>query len=152
MFLIVETQLNIAFVILTASRYAQNPSHQHTEVVKTILKYMKGSKHCRITYDSQEKLLIKGYSDSVWAGDLASQKSTSGFIFMLNGSPVSWYLNRQSTVALSSTKVEYIALTLAAKKITQIRLLLIELAFLQSNQQYAFIKISKRNTSVCQIQ
>ncbi len=70
---------------------------------------------------------------------------------MLNGGPVSWCSKRQLTVALSSTKAEYIALTLAAKEATWIRLLLTELGLLQLDQQHALIKVSERNTSVLQI-
>ena len=89
MFSMVETRPDIAFATSVASRYTKNPSHQHIEAVKTILRYMKGSKQRGITYGGQEKLLVEGYSDSDWAEDLESRKSTSGFIFMLNGGPVS---------------------------------------------------------------
>ena len=65
-----------------------------------------------------KKFLIEGYSDSDWAGDRESRKSRSGFIFVLNGGPVSWCSKRQPTVALSSTEAEYIALTLAVKEAT----------------------------------
>lgn len=47
---------------------------------------------------------------------------------------------------LSSTKAEYIALTLAAKKATWLRLLFTELDLLQPDKQYALIKISEQNT------
>lgn len=60
---------------------------------------------------------------------------------MLNGRPVSCCSKRQSTVALSSTEAEYIALTLAAKEATWLRLLLTELGLLVLEQ--AQIKISK---------
>ncbi len=150
-FSMVETRPDIAFATSITSRYAKNPSHQHTEAVKTILRYMKGSKHRGITYGGQEKLLVEGYSDSDWAGDLKSRKSTSGFIFMLNSGPVSWCSKRQPTVALSSTEAEYIALTLAAKEATWIRLLLTELGLLQHDKEHALIKVSERNTSVHQI-
>lgn len=151
MFSIVEMRPDIAFATSVASCYAKNPGHQHTEAVKTILMYMKGSRQRGITYGAQEKLLVEGYSDSDWAGDFESRKSTSGFIFMLNGGPVSWCSERQSTVALYSTEVEYIALTLAAKEATWLRLLLTELGLLQPDQQHALIKVSERNTSVSQI-
>lgn len=44
-FSMVETRPNIAFVTSLVSRFVKNPSHQHTEAVKTILKYLKRSKH-----------------------------------------------------------------------------------------------------------
>lgn len=65
-----------------------------------------------------DNLTIEGYFDFDWAGDKSSRRSTSGFIFMLNGGPVSWCSKRQATVALSSTEAEYIALTMAAKEAT----------------------------------
>lgn len=125
----------------------KNPSHIHTEAVKTILKYLKGTKDRGIVY-GQGTLTIEGYSDSDWAGDKGSRKSTSGYIFMLNGGPVSWCSKRQATVALSSTEAEYIALTLAAKEATWLRLLLTELGLLKAEDQHAKINVSKGNSSI----
>lgn len=133
-FSMVETRPDIAFATSVASRFAKNPSHQHTEAVKTILRYMKGSRQQGITYSDQEKLLIEGYFNSDWTGDLEARKSTSGFSFMLNDGPVSWCFKTQPTVALSSTEAEYIALTLAAKEDTWLRLLLTKLGLLQPDQ------------------
>lgn len=116
MFSMVETWPDIAFATAVASRYAKNPNHQHTEAVKTILRYIKESKQRGITYGGQEKLLVKGYLDSDWAGNVESRKSISRFIFMLNGGPVSWCSKKQPMIALSSIEAEYITLTLAAKK------------------------------------
>ena len=147
MFSMVETRPEIAFAIPVASRYAKNPSHLHIEAVKTILKYLKGSKNQGIVYGGGT-LDIKGYSDSDWARDKESRKSTSGYIFMLNGGPVSWCSKRQATVALSSFEAEYIALTLAAKEATWLRLLLIELGLLEANDQHAEINVRHENTGV----
>lgn len=118
MFSMVETRLDIAFAMSVVSRFAKNPSRQHIEAVKTVMQYLKATKTMGIIYGGEEgrDLIIKGYSDSNWAGDHVTKKSTSGFIFMLNGCPVSWCSKRQATVALLSTKVEYVALTLAVKE------------------------------------
>lgn len=78
-------------------------------------------------YGGSDELKIEGYLDLNWAGDKESRKFTSGFIFMFNEGPVSWCSKRQTTVALFSTKAEYIALTLADKEATWLRLLLTEL-------------------------
>ncbi len=119
MFSMVETRPDIAFATSVVSRFAKNPSRQHTEAVKTIMRYLKATRNLGITYGGEEgDLIIKGFSDSDWASDHASRKSTSGFVFMLNGGPVSWYSKRQATVALSSREAEYVALILAAKEAT----------------------------------
>lgn len=114
MFSMIETRPDIAFSTAVSSRFLKNPSHQHMEAAKTILNYLKGSKLRGMTYGGGEELMIQSYSDTDWAGDKESRKSTFGYIFMLNGGPVSWCSKRQSTVALSSTEAECIALTLAA--------------------------------------
>ncbi len=60
---------------------------------------------------------------------------------MLNGEPVSGCSKRQATVALSSTESEYVALTLAAKEATWMRLLLTEVGLLDEKSQYVGIKV-----------
>ncbi len=152
MFSMVETRPDIAFATSVVARFAKNPGHQHIEAAKTVLRYLKGLRERGITFGGQDKLLVEGYSDFDWAGDKEDQKSTSGFIFMLNGRSVSWRSKKQATVALLSTEAEYIALTLAAKKATWLRLLLTELGLLQPDKQHALIKVLEQNKSTQAIQ
>lgn len=65
---------------------------------------------------------------------------------------MSWCSKKQRTVALSSTEAEYIALALAAKEATWLRLLLTELGLLQPDQQNALIEVSEQNLSAHAIQ
>lgn len=90
-------------------------------------------------------LKLIGYSDSDWAGDHADRKSTSGFIFMLNGGLISYASKKQAVVALSSTEAEYVALSLAAREATLLRLLLTGLGLLTPNDQFAKIHIDENN-------
>ena len=59
---------------------------------------------------------IRGFVDANWAGDLDKKISTSGYVFNLFGGAVSWMSKKQSVVALSTTKVEYVAATHASKE------------------------------------
>jgi hypothetical protein len=43
-------------------------------------------------------------------------RSTTGWVFTLAGSPISWSLNRQKAVASSSTEAEYVAASDASKE------------------------------------
>lgn len=52
-FSMIETRPNIALAILVVSRFAKNPSHLYTKVVKTIFQYLKGSKDRDIIYGGQ---------------------------------------------------------------------------------------------------
>lgn len=138
MFSMVDTLPDIAFATSVASNFVKNPSHLHSEAVKTIPKYFKGSKDGGIVF-GWGALIIEGCSDSDWAGDKESRILTAGYIFMLNGGPVSRCSKRQRTVALSSTEAEYIVPTLAAKEATWLRLLLTELRLLEPDDQHAEI-------------
>lgn len=89
MFFIIKTRPDIIFLILVISRFAKNLSRQYNKAVKTIFQFLKGSKNRDITYKEQNKLFFKKYSDSNWANNKESQKLTLGYIFILNGKPVS---------------------------------------------------------------
>ena len=49
-----------------------------------------------------------GYSDSDLGGDVDSRKSTSGTLFLLGSSPVTWQSQKQQIVAVSSCESEYV--------------------------------------------
>ncbi|UYV77760.1 hypothetical protein LAZ67_15002179 [Cordylochernes scorpioides] len=75
-----------------------------------------------ILFTGQDQLV--GYSDSDFARDVDSRKSTTGYAFMMNGGTVSWASQRQPIIALSTTESEYIAACSAAKELIWIRRLL----------------------------
>lgn len=52
---------------------------------------------------------MEGWVDSDFAGDKATRKSTTGFVFTLNGAALSWRSRMQRLVATSTTAAEYIA-------------------------------------------
>jgi hypothetical protein len=53
-------------------------------------------------------LTLTGFTDSDYAGDVDSRKSTSRVFFFLCGSLVSSQSNRQSVVAQSSCEAEHV--------------------------------------------
>ena len=54
--------------------------------------------------------------DSDYAGDLDDRRSTTRYVFTLGGGPICWKSSVQSTVALSTTEAEYMAVAEAAKE------------------------------------
>ena len=66
------------------------------------------------------------YSDADWAGDRDDRKSTTGNVLMLAGGSVSWLSKKQTSVALSTTGAEYIALSQCAQEIMWVRRMLAE--------------------------
>jgi hypothetical protein len=58
---------------------------------------------------ASSSLSLYGYSDADYAGCRTERKSTFGTCQFLRSSLVSWFSHKQSTVAQSTTEVEYVA-------------------------------------------
>lgn len=119
LFLSSVSRPDIAYAVNVVSRYVNDPGPSHVVAVKRILRYLINSKDMCIVYKGNGELV--GYSDSDFAGDLDTRKSNTGYIFLMNGGPVTWSSRRQSTVALSTTESEYMAASEAAKEILWLR-------------------------------
>ena len=63
----------------------------------------------------------------IGGGDIATRRSTTGYLFLFRGTPISWSSKLQKTVALSSCEAEYMALKEAIKEQQYIRAILGEL-------------------------
>ena len=127
MHLTTATRPDIAYAVGYVSRFMENPQEDHWIAVKRIFRYLQGTKTHGICYKTSDKINFRGYSDADWAGDLADRKSTSGYVFMLQGAPVSWGSKKQSSVSLSTSEAEYIALSLAIQEGKWIHRLLCEI-------------------------
>ncbi|MDF3680994.1 Ty1/Copia family ribonuclease HI, partial [Enterobacter hormaechei] len=75
---------------------------------------MKGTKGFGILYTEINDFKLVGYTDSDWAGSLDDRKSTSGYMFHMGSSAISWASKKQPIVAQSTAKAEYIAANAAA--------------------------------------
>lgn len=125
MYAMVATRPDIAYGVGVLSRYIKDPNAQHWIAAKRILRYLQGTKHIGLTYGSGSNQVV-GYCDADYAADIDQRKSTTGYVFLLNGGVVSWSSKLQQTVALSTTEAEYMALAHAAKEAIWLRLLLSE--------------------------
>ena len=123
-----HTRLNLLFSVGIPSRYMENPSQEHYNGVKRVLRYIKGTEDCGLFCKKGDlKGELIGYSDSDFAGDCNDRKSTSGHIFFFGGMAVSWSSQKQSIVALSSCEAEYVAATTATCQAMWINRLIREL-------------------------
>lgn len=59
-----------------------------------------------------------------WAGDVDTRRSTSGYVFQIGSSTVSWSSRKQATVAKSYTEAEYVALSSATQEAVWLRRLM----------------------------
>ena len=106
-----STRPDIMYAMSLISRYMENPSEVHLLAAKRIFRYLKGTTDFGITYKTTGKSRLIGFSDSDYVGDLDDRKSTSGSVLMISSGVVSWSLNKQQIVALSTTEAEFVATT-----------------------------------------
>ncbi|KAL0285353.1 UNVERIFIED_CONTAM: Retrovirus-related Pol polyprotein from transposon TNT 1-94 [Sesamum radiatum] len=109
------TRPDVAFALSVTSRYQACAGEAHWTAVKTILKYLRRTKDMFLIYGGGE-LILEGYSDASFQSDEDDAKSQSGFVFKLNGGVVAWKSFKQDTTADSTTEIEYIAASEAAKE------------------------------------
>ena len=136
MYAMIETRPDMAFEIGHLASFAQNPGEQHWTALKHLIKYVRGTLDYSITYGGvpQSDAGLYGYTDANWAACKVTRRSTGGYVFMLNGGPISWTSRRQSLVAQSTLEAEYIALAQACREATWLRKLLGELGLFEPNQ------------------
>ena len=103
------TRPDLTFAVGLASRFMENPTEAHFQVVKRILRYVRSTVEFGVMYKRGGDNELEVYTDSDYAGDLDDRRSTSGFVFLIAGGAVSWSSKKQPIVALSTTEAEYIA-------------------------------------------
>lgn len=143
------TRPDITFAVNYLCRSMSNPTQSHLTAAKHILRYLKGSINFGIKYHANRNapLILEGYCDANFANELSDRKSTSGYVFLINGSPVTWKSQKQSTVATSTTEAEYIALYSGTKEAIWLRRFLNELLIPQNQPT----KINEDNASCIKI-
>lgn len=125
LFLCSVSRPDICFAVNVLSRYVNNPSQQHVNAIKRVIRYLIDTKDYFIKYGESNDLI--GYSDSDFASDVDTRKSTTGYIFQMNGGPITWCSQKQKTIALSTTEAEFVAACESAKEILWLKQLLSEL-------------------------
>ena len=107
---------DITAAVALLSKYSSNPGKEHWMGVKRIFRF-KGTLKYGLKFSANNKEgILHGYSDADWTGDIDTCRSTSGYVFKVTNTTVSWCSKRQASVAKSTTEAEYISLSLAAQE------------------------------------
>lgn len=123
------TRPDITFAVNRLSAFMSSPTDVHWKAAQRVLIYARDTSQFSITLGGHN-LELSGHSDSDWAEQREDRRSTTGFIFYLGNSPVSWKSRRQPTIALSSTEAEYMAITDASREAIWWRAIMNELEFI----------------------
>jgi len=120
MYFAIGSRPDISYTIGMLSKFSINSSALHLAAVKRLLRYIKGTMHLGLYYRSGCTRDIEGFCNSDFAGDSQDSKSTSGYGFTLAGGSISFKSKKQSLVAVSSTKSEYIGYLEASRELEAI--------------------------------
>ena len=124
MYLMICTRPDLAYTLSRLSKFSSRPGTKHAVAIKRVFRYLVGTQDLGISFtvpDPSVKPQLYGYSDSDFAADLNNRRSTSGFVFLLNGGPISWKSKQQSLVTSSTHDAEYVGLANASYEITWLR-------------------------------
>lgn len=118
MYAMIETRLDTAYGVSLVSRFMSKPFKKHWNVVKWLLRNLKGSMNKGLVYSSNTKGIsyIEGFCDSDYTADLNKRRSLTGYVFTIGGNLVSLKSILYHIIALSTTEAEYVTLTKAIKE------------------------------------
>ncbi|KAM1936629.1 hypothetical protein ACFX15_013875 [Malus domestica] len=122
------TRSDLAFAVNQICQFMDAPREQHLQAAKCVLRFLKGSISHGLWF-TKGPITLSAYSDADWAGYPFDRRSTSGYCVFLGPNLISWSAKKQSTVARSSTEVEYRSLAHTAAEITWVCKILKDLHF-----------------------
>ncbi|GJQ93314.1 putative ribonuclease H-like domain-containing protein [Tanacetum coccineum] len=100
---------DIMFVVCVCARHQVTPKECHLHAVKRIFRYLKGQPLLGLWYPKESPFDLVAYSDSDYDGDNQDRKSTTRGCQFLGRRLISWQCKKQTIVATSTTKAEYVA-------------------------------------------
>ena len=100
---------DILFSVCMCARFQSNPKKSHIIAAKRIIRYLKGTSNLGLWYSKDSSLNLIGYSDANYGGYKIDRKSKSGTCQFLGSNLISWHSKKQSSIALSTAAIEYVA-------------------------------------------
>nr|GFC64669.1 putative ribonuclease H-like domain-containing protein [Tanacetum cinerariifolium] len=97
------------------------PKECHLHAVKRIFRYLKGHPKLGLWYPKDSPFDLVAYSDSDYGGATQDHKSTSGGCQFLDIRLISWQCKKQTIVATSTTKAEYVAAASCCRQVLWIQ-------------------------------
>ena len=117
---------DITFIVIKLSRFIKDARWLHWKAAIKVLMYLSTTKNLGILYKSGDMNLI-AFSDSDFASDVDTRKSTSGNVFTLGGAAISWQSKLQNCVAVSTAEAEFVAAALAVRNLIWLKNFIFEI-------------------------
>jgi hypothetical protein len=116
MYVMLTTHPDLSAAVNFFSHFQTNATDTQGFGLKRVLRYVQGTTDLDLFYDKGYDVALTRYADSDWAGD-TDRRSTTGYLFEVYGPTVSWVTKLQSTVPLSYTEAEYVAIASTAAEL-----------------------------------
>nr|GFB58974.1 hypothetical protein [Tanacetum cinerariifolium] len=100
---------DIMFAICTCARHQVTPKECHLHAVKRIFRYLKGHPKLGLWYPKASPFDLVAFSDSDYGRASQDRKYTTEGSQFLGRRLISWQCKKQTIVATSTTKEEYVA-------------------------------------------
>ncbi len=126
MYIAINTRPDILHSVSKLSQRNNNPHSEHMNAAKRVLKYLNATQDKSLHYRKTGEP-ISCFADADWGGDTIDRKSYTGYSFIMAGAVVSYESKKQTTVALSSTEAEYMAMSSACKEASYLKKLFKEM-------------------------
>ncbi|KAL2228363.1 UNVERIFIED_CONTAM: Retrovirus-related Pol polyprotein from transposon RE1, partial [Sesamum indicum] len=101
------TKPDICHATQQLSQFMQSPCQDHWEAALHLIKYLKGTLHRALHFNSNNSFTLEAYCDADWATCKGTRKSLTGYCIFLGGSLISWKTKKQTTVSRSTAEAEY---------------------------------------------
>ncbi|CAI7806801.1 unnamed protein product [Closterium sp. NIES-53] len=111
------------------SNESVEPSSPYLELVGClmVLRYLCRTSGMGLVLGGRARVVLTGHADASWVDDLATQRSSQGYTFILGSGSVSWRSTRSSSVLSSSCEAEIYAGAMAAQELRWLTYLLTDL-------------------------
>ena len=135
-FLASSCRPELSCIVHQCARFSADPRENHTEAIKSIARYLKGTIDKGITMtptESKFKVYVDADFGGLWDKDLAqdhpiTSKSRTGYVVTYADCPIIWASQLQSEIAMSTTEAEYLALSMSLRATIPIMRLVKELS------------------------
>jgi hypothetical protein len=126
LYLAINTRPDIAYSVNSLARFNSCPTFQSCKAAIRVLCYVRDTSSLGLNFCSDD-LNLTCLSDSDWAGDVDSRRSTTGYVVFAAGAPIAWCSKLQTTVAISSMEAEYMAAFFAVQEVVWLKGVLSEM-------------------------
>ncbi|GJX53355.1 putative ribonuclease H-like domain-containing protein [Tanacetum coccineum] len=139
---------DIMFAVCACARFQVTLKTSHLLAVKRIFRYLKGKPTLGLWYSRDSPFELVAYTDSDYARATQDRKSTTGGCQFLGNRLISWQCKKQTVVATSTTKAEYVAAASCCGQVLWIQNQLLDYGY---NFMHTVINIDN-NSTICIIE